>query len=103
MHEVALVSAALAQAIDAARRAGAARVQCLTFALQSGGHVSRDAVETLVAVLAQGTPVEGAQIAFETAPRSTGSADLVLTSIDVETPSLTAEQPGADRASGPPA
>jgi Zn finger protein HypA/HybF involved in hydrogenase expression len=98
VHEVALVSAAVAQAIEAAERAGAVRVQRMTFALRPGGHVSQDAVETLVAVLAQGTPVEGASVAFEA-----GEAELVLISIDVETPPVRATPPGADRASGPPA
>jgi Zn finger protein HypA/HybF involved in hydrogenase expression len=96
VHEVALVSAAIQQAIDAAERAGAVRVQRMTFALGAGGHVSRDAVETLVAVLAEGTPVEGARVAFEA-----GEAELVLISVDVETPPIRAEQPGVDRASGP--
>ena len=103
MHEVALVSATVAQAIEAADRAGAVRVQRMTFALRPSSHVSQDAVETLVAVLAQGTPVEGACVAFEAASGSTGEAELVLISIDVETPPVRAEQPGADRASGPPA
>jgi Zn finger protein HypA/HybF involved in hydrogenase expression len=102
VHEVALVSAAVAQAIEAAERAGAVRVQRMTFALRPGGHVSQDAVETLVAALAQGTLVEGAGVAFEVASESAGEAELVLTSIDVETPPVRAELSGADRASGPP-
>jgi Zn finger protein HypA/HybF involved in hydrogenase expression len=86
MHEVALVSAAVAQAIEAAHRAGALRVERMTFATQPNGHVTREVVETLVAVLGRGTPVEGTVVAFEADREPTGSAELELTSIDVETP-----------------
>lgn len=83
MHEVALVSAAVTQAIDAARRAGAVRVERLTFALSPGSHVTPDAVETLVAIVGRGTLVEGASLAFE---RVEMPSELALVSIDVETP-----------------
>jgi|SRR5579871_1320269 len=68
MHEVGLVAAALAQAAMAARQAGAARVERLTFGLAPGGHVTPEAVETIFAVLAAGTVAAGAQLAFERQP-----------------------------------
>jgi Zn finger protein HypA/HybF involved in hydrogenase expression len=81
MHEVALVSAAVAQAVEAAQRAGARRVERMTFALAPGGHVSQETVEVLVSVLSRGTIVEGAELAFESTAMS---SDLALVSIDVE-------------------
>ncbi|HLZ26863.1 MAG TPA: hydrogenase/urease maturation nickel metallochaperone HypA [Chloroflexota bacterium] len=84
MHEVSLVSAAIAAAVAAAQRAGAQRVERLTFALAPTGHVTREAVETLVAALAAGTLVEGAAVDFEPQPNAHGGPELVLASIDVE-------------------
>ena len=88
MHEVALVSAAVAQAVEAAERAGARRIEQLTFAIAPGGHVTPEAVETLVAVLGRGTLVEGAEIAFES---SVMASELALVSIDVEAAEMTTE------------
>jgi Zn finger protein HypA/HybF involved in hydrogenase expression len=83
MHEVGLVAAALEQAERAAREAGAARIVRLTFALAPRGHVSRAAVETLVAALSPGTLAEGAAVVVEEQPtRQPG--ELTLTSIDVD-------------------
>ena len=84
MHEVGLVSAAIAHAIDVAREAGAIRVERLTFAINPDGHVTPAAVQTLVAVLARGTPIEGAAVEVEVALQPVSSAELTLTSIDVE-------------------
>ena len=56
MHEVSLVSTAIAQAVAAAQRAGTSRVERLTFWLAPRGHITRD---TLEAALADGTLVEG--------------------------------------------
>ena len=44
-------------------------------------------METLVEVLAQGTLAQGAEVAFEDGP---STADLLLTSVDVEVPEVTA-------------
>lgn len=86
MHEVSLVSAAIAEAVAVAERAGASHVARLTFSLAPSGHVSREAVETLVMALAGGTLVEGAEVDFESHPLEPGGAELVLASIDVELP-----------------
>ena len=86
MHEVSLVSAAITAAVEAAQRAGAHRVERLTFALAPTGHVTREAVETLVAALAAGTLVEGAAVDFESHASEPGGPELVLASIDVEVP-----------------
>jgi Zn finger protein HypA/HybF involved in hydrogenase expression len=84
MHEVSLVSAAIAQAVAAAQRAGASRVERLTFGLDPRSHVRRETVETLVAVLVGGTLVEGAEVDFESRADDVGGPALVLTSIDVK-------------------
>ena len=86
MHEVGLVSAAIAQALDVATRAGAVRVTGLRFAVVAGGHITVDAIETLVAVLGRGTLVEGAQIDVEMVSKPTGPSDLALLSVDVAVP-----------------
>ena len=86
MHEVSLVSDAIAQAVAAAQRAGASHVQRLTFSLAPNGHVTREAVETLVAAIACGTLVEGAEVDFEPPAQKAGGPELVLASIDVEVP-----------------
>lgn len=86
MHEVSLISAAIDMAVSAAQRAGADHVQRLTFSLAPGGHVTREAVETLVAALAGGTLVEGAEVNFEPLAAEPGGPELVLASIDVEIP-----------------
>lgn len=87
MHEVGLVSAALDHAIQIARQAGATRVERLTFAIAPDGHVTREAVATLVEVLARGTLIEGAAVDVEVAV-DRAQAELVLTSIDVDVPVL---------------
>jgi Zn finger protein HypA/HybF involved in hydrogenase expression len=86
MHELSLVSAAISAAQAAAQRAGAHRVERLTFSLAPSGHVTREAVETLVAALAGGTLVEGAAVDFEPHANEPGGPELVLASIDVEVP-----------------
>ena len=88
MHEVALVSGALAQAIAAAERSGARRIERLNFAIRPGSHVTPEAVETLVAILGRGTLADGAAVAFE--PVET-SSELTLVSIDVETHAVTTD------------
>jgi hydrogenase nickel incorporation protein HypA/HybF len=65
MHEVGLVQGAVQTAIDVMRAAGADSVERVTFAIAPGGHVTEGAIATLFAALSVGTPVEGAQIAFE--------------------------------------
>jgi Zn finger protein HypA/HybF involved in hydrogenase expression len=86
MHEVGLISAAIAQAVATAERAGANHVERLTFSVAPDGHVTRQAVETLVAALAGGTLVEGAHVEFENYTHGPGGPELVLASIDVEIP-----------------
>jgi Zn finger protein HypA/HybF involved in hydrogenase expression len=86
MHEVSLVSAAITAAVAAAQRAGAQRVERLTFTLAPTGHVTREAVETLVAALAGGTLVEGAAVDFEPPATDPAGPELVLASIDIEVP-----------------
>jgi hypothetical protein len=86
MHEVSLVSAAIAQAVDAARRAEATRVKRLTFVVAAGGHVTAEAVATLVAVLGRGTLVEGALVEVHALVDGVAGPALSLTSVDVELP-----------------
>ena len=82
MHEVELVAAAVAQAVAAAERAGARRIEQLNFALRPGSHATPEVVETLVSILGRGTLVEGAVVAFE--PTDDTSSELALVSIDVQ-------------------
>jgi Zn finger protein HypA/HybF involved in hydrogenase expression len=98
MHEVALVSAAVEQAIDVARRAGALRIERLTIALRPEGHIAPDVVEALVEMLGRGTLAEGAVVVFEPAPIDGSAPELALTSIDIQTSQLAVQQP--DRALG---
>jgi len=86
MHEVGLVSAAIAQAVAVAQRAGARHVERLTFSIAPSGHVTREAVQTLVAALAGGTLVEGAEVDFEAHADELDGPELVLASIDVDVP-----------------
>ena len=65
MHEVALLTRAIAQAVATAERAGGRRIERLTFAIAPGGHVTAERVATLVPVLAAGTLAEGAAVAVE--------------------------------------
>lgn len=65
MHEVGLLSAAIEDAVTTARRSGAVQITRLTFAIPSGGHVTPEAVATLVPALSAGTIAEGAEIAVE--------------------------------------
>ena len=83
MHEVALVSAAIDLAIEAAFQAGASQVERVTFALRPGGHVSCEAIRMLVEALGRGTPVEGAAVEFEQMTDGQDSAEFVLRCIDV--------------------
>ena len=85
MHEVGLVAAAIAQAVEVARQAGARRVERLTFAIAIGSHVSPEAVKTLVAALGRGTLVDGAAVEVVEVPAAgAGRAELALTSIEVD-------------------
>lgn len=68
MHEAALMAAAVQQAVAAAEQAGASRIERVTFAIASGGHVTAETVETLFAALSQGTLAEGAALTVETRP-----------------------------------
>jgi Zn finger protein HypA/HybF involved in hydrogenase expression len=86
MHEVGLISAAIAEAVAAAQRAGACHVERLTFSLAPDAHVTEQAVETLVAALAGGTLVDGGKVDFERYAQGPGGPELVLVSIDVEVP-----------------
>lgn len=79
MHELSLVSAAIAQAVDAAREAGASRIRRLTFSLPADGHVTEDSVRFLVKALSQDTAAQDAALTFE----STTRGPFGLTSIDV--------------------
>ncbi len=65
MHEVGLVSDALARAVAAAERAGATRIDRLSFAIAGGGHVTPEIVETLCAALGAGTLADGARVECE--------------------------------------
>jgi Zn finger protein HypA/HybF involved in hydrogenase expression len=60
-----LVAEALEVAIGAARKAGATRIERLTFALPTGGHVTRETLEALVLVMSRGTLAEGAAVSVE--------------------------------------
>jgi Zn finger protein HypA/HybF involved in hydrogenase expression len=90
VHEVGLVATALAQAVAAARAAGATRVHHLAFTVAPDGHVSPDAIVTLVAMLARGTLVEGATVEVQPAPAGAPVPALTLVSIDAELPAAEA-------------
>jgi Zn finger protein HypA/HybF involved in hydrogenase expression len=83
VHEVGLVAEALEVAIGAARDAGAERIQRLTFVLANGGHVTPEAVETLVLIMSRGTLAEGAEVSVEFSDMG-DAPELALASIDVE-------------------
>ncbi len=83
MHEVGLLEAALRQAFAAAREAGAHRIEQMTFGITPDGHVTEDAVQTLLSVMTIGTAAEHARVAFEY-HTYTDADDLVLLSIDVD-------------------
>jgi len=75
--------------VAAAQRAGAGRVERLTFRLAPRGHITLETIETLetlVAALADGTLVEGADVDFESRTDDGDGPQLVLTSIDVTIP-----------------
>jgi Zn finger protein HypA/HybF involved in hydrogenase expression len=86
MHEVGLVSAAIAQALQVAQNAGATRVERLTFAVNRDGHVTLEAVQTLVAALCRGTLIEGATVEVEMEAAADLRAELTLKSVDVDVP-----------------
>jgi hydrogenase nickel incorporation protein HypA/HybF len=66
MHEVGIILGALDVATRTARAAGAARIERVTFSIVPGGHVTRDAVDTLFVALSRGSIAEGATLEFET-------------------------------------
>jgi hydrogenase nickel incorporation protein HypA/HybF len=68
MHETALMAEAVQQAVAAAERAGAPRIERVTFAIAAGSHVTAETLETLFAALSQGTIAEGAALSIETRP-----------------------------------
>jgi Zn finger protein HypA/HybF involved in hydrogenase expression len=86
VHEVGLISAAIAHAIEVARQAGATRVDRLTFAVAPAGHVTREAVQTLVVALARGTLIEGAAVDVEVTGDRADGVEIALTSVDVYVP-----------------
>jgi hydrogenase nickel incorporation protein HypA/HybF len=59
---------AVQQAVAAAERAGAPRIERVTFAIAAGSHVSAETLAMLFAALSQGTIAEGAALALETRP-----------------------------------
>jgi hydrogenase nickel incorporation protein HypA/HybF len=65
MHEVGLVADAIAHAERVAREAGASRIERVAFELRIGGHVKREAVETIFLALSKGTMAEGAVLVIE--------------------------------------
>jgi Zn finger protein HypA/HybF involved in hydrogenase expression len=79
VHELSLVSAAIAQAVEVAQGAGASHIQRLTFALPVDDHITEESVRTLVEALGKNTPVDGAAVAFESQPGDR----FALTSVDV--------------------
>ncbi|HZS00825.1 MAG TPA: hydrogenase maturation nickel metallochaperone HypA [Chloroflexota bacterium] len=68
MHEAGLMADAVRQAVAAAERAGAPRIERVTFAIAVGGHVTPEAVETLFLAFSRGTIAEGAALAIERRP-----------------------------------
>jgi hydrogenase nickel incorporation protein HypA/HybF len=68
MHEAGLMAEAVRQAVAAAERAGAPRIERVTFAIAAGSHVTAETVETLFTAFSQGTIAEGAALAIETRP-----------------------------------
>ena len=70
----------------AAQRAGASRVERLTFRLAPRGHITRETIEPLAAALADGALLEGADVDFESRTDDGDGPQLVLTSIDVTIP-----------------
>ncbi|MBI3967734.1 MAG: hydrogenase maturation nickel metallochaperone HypA [Chloroflexi bacterium] len=65
MHEVGLIADALERAVAAAESAGASRIDRLTFAARSDGHVTKETVEIWVDVLSRSTLAEGAEVVIE--------------------------------------
>lgn len=68
MHETGLMAEAVQQAVAAAERAGAPRIERVTFAIAAGSHVTAETVGMLFAAFSQGTIAEGAALAVETRP-----------------------------------
>jgi hydrogenase nickel incorporation protein HypA/HybF len=65
MHESGLIQDALDQAADAARRAGASRIEQVNFAIADEGHQTAEIVREMFSALSVGTIAEGAQVAVE--------------------------------------
>ncbi|MBV8084359.1 MAG: hydrogenase maturation nickel metallochaperone HypA, partial [Chloroflexi bacterium] len=65
MHEVGLVEQAIKSAIEVAEAAKADAIDRLTFGISQGGHITPEAIEMLFQALSDGTPAEGAEVAFE--------------------------------------
>jgi Zn finger protein HypA/HybF involved in hydrogenase expression len=69
MHELGLIQGAVGRAIDAASRAGAARIEQISFGLPDDGHLTPETVRELVQTLSVGTIAEGADVVVESRPR----------------------------------
>ncbi len=64
MHELAATRGILATAIEQMHAAGASRVTGVELTIGASGHLTEDAVRQHFALLAQGTPAEGAALTF---------------------------------------
>ena len=68
MHELAATQGILATALEHMRSAGASRVTALELTIGVSGHLTEDAVRQHFALLAQGTPAEGATLTIAWLP-----------------------------------
>lgn len=64
MHELAATRGILATALEQMQAAGASRVIGLELTIGASGHLTEDAVRQHFALLAHGTPAEGAALTF---------------------------------------
>ncbi len=68
MHEVAAMRGALSMVLERMRDVGAIRVTHVELTLGTSGHLTEEAARQHFAVLAAGTPAEGATLAFTWLP-----------------------------------
>jgi hydrogenase nickel incorporation protein HypA/HybF len=74
MHELAIADRIVERAAEAAREHGADRVDGLTIELGAATHLAADQLRFCIETIAEDTPVEGADLAFERVP-ARGSCD----------------------------
>jgi hydrogenase nickel incorporation protein HypA/HybF len=68
MHEVALMQGVVTTIVDRLREAGGTRITQVHLVLGASGHLTEDAARQHFAILAAGTPAEGAALDIEWLP-----------------------------------